>query len=44
MAVDRDAGLNAVVALNYFADFVPFAIDEGELEELEVLFSAYLKD
>lgn len=41
-AVDQDAGLNAVVALNYFADFVPFAIDEGELDDLDDLFSAYL--
>ncbi|MEM0999056.1 MAG: hypothetical protein AAGN35_18495 [Bacteroidota bacterium] len=41
-AVEQDAGLNAVVALNYFADLVPFAIDEGELDDLEDLFSAYL--
>lgn len=43
-AVAKDASLNAVVALNYFADFVPFAIDEGELDDLEGLFSAYLQN
>jgi hypothetical protein len=42
-AVAQDASLNAVVALNYFADLVPFAIDEGELDDLEDLFSAYLQ-
>lgn len=41
-AVEKDAGLNAVVVLNYLADFVPFAIDEGMMEELEGLYSGWL--
>ena len=40
--INQDAGLNAVVILNNFADFVPFSIDEDLLDELEYLFEAYL--
>lgn len=41
-AMKKDAGLNALVVLNHFADFVPFSIEEDMLEEMEGLFRAYL--
>ena len=39
----EDASINAVVILDCFADSIAFSITEDMLEEIEVLFSAYLK-
>jgi len=41
---DKDTSLNTIVALNNFAEFVTFSLDEEKLEALEVLFKDYLKD
>ena len=37
----KDAGVNAVVILNNFADYVPFSVDQDMLDEIELLFSGY---
>jgi len=39
----NDATVNALVNLNCFADFTAFAIEENRLDEIELLFQAYLK-
>ncbi len=39
----KDAGVNAVVILNNFADYVPFTVDDDSLGEMELLFEAYFK-
>ena len=39
----KDASINALVLLDAFADFVTFSINENMLDELELLFNAYLK-
>jgi len=39
----NDATVNALVNLNCFADFTAFAIEENRLDEIELLFQAYLE-
>lgn len=39
----NDATVNALVNLNCFADFTAFAIEENRLEDIELLFQAYLE-
>ncbi|MFC1508203.1 DUF6901 family protein [Candidatus Omnitrophota bacterium] len=39
----KDAGLNALVNLDSFAQFISFSIDQNALNEIELLFKAYLK-
>lgn len=39
----NDATVNALVNLNCFADLTAFSIEENRLDEIERLFSAYLK-
>lgn len=39
----NDASVNALVNLNCFADLTAFAIEENRLDEIELLFQAYLK-
>ncbi len=39
----NDATVNALANLNCFADFTAFAIEEDRLEEIELLFQAYLE-
>ena len=38
----EDASLNAVVILDTFADYIPFSLSENMLEEVELMFGAYL--
>ncbi len=38
----EDASLNALVILDTFADFIPFSISENMLDEVELMFGAYL--
>ncbi len=40
----KDAGINAVVILDNFADMVRYSIDKDNLDKIEVLFEAYLQD
>lgn len=39
----EDASINALVNLDVFADFVSFSINQDELDNIELLFNAYLE-
>ena len=41
---NQDASTNALVILDTFANFVVFSIDESMLDDIEVLFQAYLRE
>jgi len=40
----EDANLNAISILDAFATFVPYSINKNILDEIEILFKAYLKE